>query len=72
MDIVIEGPAREIIAFEVKVGATVRERDFRGIRRLQTMAKKQFKTGIVFYDGDKNFIIWGKSVRHAIINALGA
>ncbi|GMQ83565.1 MAG: ATP-binding protein [Gammaproteobacteria bacterium] len=51
VDIVIE-QGGSIIAVEVKASATIRERDFAGLKRLQTLSGKAWKLGIVFYDGE--------------------
>ena len=52
VDIVIEQSSGEIIGVEVKAAATVMEKDFRGLKKLQTIVGKAWKAGVVFYDGD--------------------
>ena len=37
---------------EVKVGATVRDKDFRGLRKLQRAAGERFAAGVVLSDGE--------------------
>lgn len=53
VDIVIEQSGGEIIGVEVKASATVVEKDFRGLRKLCSTVGKAWKTGIVFYDGER-------------------
>ncbi|MGH8718829.1 MAG: ATP-binding protein [Burkholderiales bacterium] len=55
VDIVIERDGRQLAAVEVKAAATVTERDFRGLKRLQQAAGKRFATGAVLYDGEHLF-----------------
>ncbi|MBN1444443.1 MAG: ATP-binding protein [Planctomycetes bacterium] len=52
VDIVIERGARQLAGVEVKAAATVRERDFRGLRRLQSVSGNRFRCGVVLYDGE--------------------
>jgi hypothetical protein len=52
VDIVLERGAREVAGIEVKASATVRESDFRGLRKLATAAGKRFVAGVVLYDGE--------------------
>ena len=52
VDIVIEQNGGEIIAVEVKATATVTEKDFRGLKKLQSMVGELWRVGVVFYDGD--------------------
>jgi uncharacterized protein len=52
VDIVLERGAREIAGVEVKAGATVRQSDFRGLRKLKEIAGKRFTAGVVLYDGE--------------------
>ena len=53
VDIVIEKNGDELIAVEVKASATVSEKDFRGLKKLQATAKLNWNIGIVFYDGER-------------------
>jgi len=52
VDIVIERGAHEIAGIEVKAGATVRSKDFRGLRKLQSGGGNRFVCGVVLYDGE--------------------
>jgi len=71
VDIVIEQSGGGIIALEVKSAATVGEQDFRGIRRLQSIVKNKFKTGIVLYDGER-ILSFGEGLFAMPISALWA
>jgi uncharacterized protein len=51
VDIVLEsGPS--IAGVEIKASATVRNEDFRGLRKLQEIAGEHFVCGVVSYDGE--------------------
>lgn len=52
VDMVIERGVRKIAGIEVKAGATVRSKDFRGLRKLQSGTGNRFVCGVVFYDGE--------------------
>lgn len=52
VDIVIERGARHLAGVEVKASATVREGDFRGLRKLRDAAGARFRCGVVLYDGE--------------------
>lgn len=52
VDIVIERAARQVAGIEVKAGATVRQRDFRGLRKLREVAGRRFVGGVLLYDGE--------------------
>lgn len=54
VDFVIENASRDVVGVEVKAAATVRSADFNGLRRLKAaVGNKQFKIGLVLYDGDQ-------------------
>lgn len=52
VDIVMEQSGGGMVAVEVKAAATVSEKDFRGLKRLQSIAGKRWKMGVVFFDGE--------------------
>ena len=52
VDVVIENAAGQLIGVEVKASATVKESDLRGLKKLASLARDQFKMGILLYDGD--------------------
>lgn len=51
VDIVIENAAGNLVCVEVKSAATVKESDLRGLKKLAGIAGKQFKMGVLLYDG---------------------
>lgn len=51
VDVVIENAAGQLVAVEVKAAATVRESHLRGLKKLASLAGKQFKLGVLLYDG---------------------
>ncbi|MCY4188033.1 MAG: ATP-binding protein [Bryobacterales bacterium] len=52
VDIVIELPSGSMAGVEIKASATVRSRDFAGLRRLAAAVGKRFVRGAVLYDGE--------------------
>jgi len=52
VDIVMEQHGGDMVAIEVKAAATVTEKDFKGLKKLQSMAGSSWKVGVVFYDGE--------------------
>ena len=53
VDIVLELPTGEIVGVEVKAGASVSNKAFKGLRILEELTRKKFQRGIVLYAGDK-------------------
>ncbi len=53
VDFILENHARKIIGIEVKVSHTILNHDFRGLRKLASLADKNWVSGIVLYSGDK-------------------
>ncbi len=52
VDVVIERGSRVLAGVETKAAATVTASDFRGLRRLKSVAGKRFVGGVVLYDGE--------------------
>ncbi|MFQ5644493.1 MAG: DUF4143 domain-containing protein [Thiogranum sp.] len=52
VDLVIEQIGGKIAGVEVKAAGTVREKDFRGLKRLRQATGRQFSAGVVLYDGE--------------------
>ncbi len=69
VDIVIEQNDGTIVAAEVKAAATVTIKDFRGLKKLQSMAGKAWGSGVVFYDGDM-ILPFGEKMYAIPISAL--
>lgn len=53
VDFVLEDAQRGVVGIEVKAAATVRDSDFKGLRRLQAHLGDRFRLGLVLYDGDR-------------------
>jgi len=60
VDVVIENAAGQLVCVEVKASATVKTSDFRGLRKLASLAGDQFKLGILLYDGDETLPVGDK------------
>ncbi len=52
VDCVIETAAGDCFGIEIKASATLMKADFTGLKRLQAVAGKHFKMGVLLYDGD--------------------
>ncbi len=52
VDIVLERGVQALAGVEVKASGTVREADFRGLRKLREVAGARFVCGVVLYDGE--------------------
>ncbi|HOX47267.1 MAG TPA: ATP-binding protein [Myxococcota bacterium] len=52
VDLVLEQGVRRLAGVEIKASATVREADFRGLRKLADAAGARFVCGVVLYDGE--------------------
>ena len=53
VDFVLETPERKVIGIEVKASSTVFNQDFSGLRKLASLAQKDWITGIILYDGEQ-------------------
>ncbi len=53
VDLVLERLPDKIVGIEVKAGATVHPRDFKGLARLEEATGRRFACGIVLHDGDR-------------------
>lgn len=53
VDVVIENAVGQLVGVEVKAAATVKEADLRGLKKLAGLAGKDFKMGVLLYDGDE-------------------
>lgn len=52
VDMVMEDGDGRLLGIEVKAAATVTNRDFNGLRRLQRVAGERFYRGVLLYDGE--------------------
>ncbi|SRR5690554_19029 len=71
VDIVIENDMGEVVGLEIKAAATVKNSDFKGLRRLADSAGNDFRLGIVLYDGDA-ILPFGENLYAAPISSLWA
>jgi uncharacterized protein len=55
VDIVLEDAESAVVGIEVKAAATVFASDFKGLRKLAAACGKDFKAGIILYDGERTF-----------------
>lgn len=69
VDFVLENERGEIVAVEVKAGATVVSGDLAGLNRLIALTKGRLKLGLVLYDG-KETIPLGDKIYAAPISSL--
>ena len=53
VDLVIEKGSIAVAGVEVKASSTVRDADFRGLRKLKDAAGDRFAGGVVLYDGER-------------------
>ncbi|MCP9815009.1 ATP-binding protein [Synechococcus lacustris] len=67
--IVIENAAGNIVCVEVKSAATVKESDLRGLKKLAGIAGKQFKMGVLLYDGTETMPL-GNGIWAAPLSSL--
>ncbi len=68
VDIIIE-QGRQLTGIEVKAAATVTQDDFKGLNKLKDACKKQFVSGVVFYDGE-NILPFGEKLFAVPISIL--
>lgn len=52
VDVVIENAMGDCFAIEIKASSTLSQKDFLGLKRLQSVAGERFKLGVLVYDGD--------------------
>ncbi len=69
VDVVLERGAGKLAGVEVKAGATVKERDFRGLRKLKQAVGNRFAAGVVLYDGE-SLVGFGEGLYAVPIRAL--
>ena len=58
VDIVLERGPRAVAGVEIKAAATIRNSDFRGLRKLSRLTGERFAAGILLYDGETT-VNWG-------------
>lgn len=53
VDLVLENRQKQMFCIEVKSAASLKEKDFKGLKRLSELAGSRFQKGIVLYSGDE-------------------
>ena len=53
VDLVLERGPANLVGIEIKASATVKPRDFKGLKRLQSVTGNSFQCGLVLHDGDR-------------------
>jgi predicted AAA+ superfamily ATPase len=69
VDVVIENELGEIVGIEVKASATVGSGDFRGLKKLADATGRDFKLGVVIYDGEQS-LPFGERLYAAPVSCL--
>jgi predicted AAA+ superfamily ATPase len=69
VDIVIENAKGQLVGVEIKAAATVKASDFHGLKKLADLAGKQFKMGVLLYDGHETLPV-GEGLWAAPISTL--
>lgn len=69
VDLVVEKGDGTLIGIEVKASATVREGDFRGLRKLAQACGEDLKVGVVLYDSE-NIVPFGDRLVAAPVSCL--
>jgi len=53
VDIVLEQSDGRLVGIEVKASSTIRESDFKGLKKLSELVVDRLKYGLVFYTGSR-------------------
>ena len=53
VDLVLENRQKQLFGIEVKSAASLKEKDFKGLKRLAELTGNKFQKGIVLYSGDE-------------------
>lgn len=69
VDIILERGPRAVAGVEVKAAATLRNSDFRGLRKLSKLTGERFAAGVVLYDGETT-VNWGDGLYAVPIRRL--
>jgi predicted AAA+ superfamily ATPase len=69
VDIIIQNEEGSLIGFEVKLAASVSEKDFKGLKRFQEQYPSRMIGGYVFYDGERT-LSFGENFKAVPIQAL--
>ncbi len=69
VDVIVERPSGEIVGVDVKAGATVRARDFRGLAHLREHIGRRLVAGVVLHTGEQT-LPFGERLWALPLNAL--
>jgi hypothetical protein len=69
VDIVVENDSGEVVGIEIKASGTVNSGDFKGLKKLAEACGKEFKSGVVLYDGE-TLVPFGSHLFAAPISCL--
>ncbi len=69
VDVVIENALGKLVCIEVKAGATVKESDLRGLKKIAGIAGDQFMMGVLLYDGTETMPL-GDGIWAAPVSSL--
>lgn len=71
VDVVAENPEGEVVGIEAKAAATVGPGDFKGLRKLASACGRDFRLGVVLYDGEQ-VVSFGTQMFAAPVSCLWA
>lgn len=69
VDIIVQNGDGNLLGFEIKLAASVSEKDFKGLKRFQTQCSDKLLGGFVFYDGERT-LSFGDNLKAVPIQAL--
>lgn len=69
VDLVLENRKKQLFGIEVKSTASLKEKDFRGLKRLADLASDKFQKGIVLYTGDQA-LTFGNNLHAVPVSSL--
>lgn len=69
VDIILEGPAGNLVAIEIKSSETISRGDFKGLKSFQEANRKKFIQGILFYAGD-TYLPFGENLTALPLTSL--
>ena len=71
VDLVLENRRKQLYGIEIKSAATIKENDFKGLKRFAELAGDRFQKGIVLYTGEQTLGGFGGKNLHAVpVSAL--
>lgn len=70
VDLVLEDRKKQLYGIEIKSTATIKEEDFKGLKKLSALAGRRFRRGIMLYTGDQALSGFGNNIHAVPISAL--